>query len=368
MNRQSDKSIVIAVGGTGGHLFPAMTVVDEIRSRNPECFTVFMGEGLETNPFFAGERFSYRQIASASPSFGKTFFRSAFRILLGVVQSFRALRKISPRFVVGFGSYHSFPVLVAARFLRIPIVLFEANAIPGKVNRIFSRYALFSTVQFCEAKKHLQGKSFTVSMPLRHRVIDSEEDPYAYFSLSRDRPVLLVFGGSQGARFLNEIFPKALDSLSKANDLQILHFTGKGDPDRDWAAFYAERNTSVCVKPFESRMDLAWQIADAVVCRAGASTVAEILHFSVPAFLIPYPHAADNHQWHNARFLEELGGGICAEETSDTVPVLRSFLEMCLEKQNETMKKRMQDRKKETSHDSLSDLLIKLLKNEKKVL
>ncbi len=169
----------------------------------------------------------------------------------------------------------------------------------------------------------------------------------------------LVFGGSQGAGFINEVFLDALSSMGeKAKRLQVIHLTGKATPTEGLSRFYKEKGISACVKPFEENMQLAWKIADVAVCRAGAATLSELVHFEVPSLLIPYPYAADAHQLKNALFMEEIGAAFCLEEKSVRTPNVRRLIEQFLDNDNDviqTMKNSIAEFKKKQSACSLTD-------------
>ncbi|HEY5259346.1 MAG TPA: glycosyltransferase, partial [Rhabdochlamydiaceae bacterium] len=152
----SKSRILIAAGGTGGHLFPAQACGEELIQKNVEV--LFAGAGLKTNRFFQTNTFAFAETSEAK--------RSVLAVMKGIFKSFSILRKFRPEIVVGFGSFHSFPLLVAARVLRIPIVIFESNSFPGKVNRWFSKTSALSCVQFAEAARHLKGKTEEVKTPL----------------------------------------------------------------------------------------------------------------------------------------------------------------------------------------------------------
>jgi UDP-N-acetylglucosamine--N-acetylmuramyl-(pentapeptide) pyrophosphoryl-undecaprenol N-acetylglucosamine transferase len=195
--------------------------------------------------------------------------------------------------------------------MSVPIVLHEANSIPGKVNRYLSSWAEVTAVHFPETQHLLKGPSVEVGMPLRdgfrHASIPREE-AIRHFGLDPERKTLLVFGGSQGATSINRLVEGAVGQLNLQN-FQILHIAGDVNILDELETFYATKNIRACVKPFENRMELAWQAAHIVICRAGAGAVAEQMEFEVPGILIPFPHAADNHQEHNADFMCATVGG-----------------------------------------------------------
>ncbi|MES2198552.1 MAG: undecaprenyldiphospho-muramoylpentapeptide beta-N-acetylglucosaminyltransferase [Chlamydiota bacterium] len=370
--KKISKSILIAAGGTGGHLFPAQALASHLKKKDFAYEIMFMGKGLATNPFFQRDLFPYKDVESA-PFSRKNGIENIKALCKGTWQAFCFLRKLRPEVVVGFGSFHSFPVLLAAKLRGIPVIIFESNSIPGKVNRLFSQVAAFSTVQFPIAKKYLKGKCFEVRVPFwRFRESDSvsKEEALAYFSLSPNVCTFLVFGGSQGARFINEVFIDALQAMgSWVKHLQVIHLVGKSTSQEEMKKIYQDKGILACVKSFEENMQFAWALADVAVCRSGAATLSELIHFEVPAILIPYPSAADDHQLKNAIFMEEIGGAFCLEEKSICTDNLRHLIEQFVDSNNkiaETMKASIQEFKKNQASFSLSDLVEEFIQKKGK--
>lgn len=331
------RKIVLAVGGTGGHLFPAQALARQLRDRNIPVQVLFMGSGLSSSRYFSAREFPAIDIESAT-LFGRRFFSllpTCKRLVKGTWQSMRQLKKEKAALVIGFGSFHAFPVLMAAVLCKIPLVLFESNAVPGKVNRLFSRWAKWTAVQFEEAQDQLKGKAVVTEMPLwdKDRISASvREDAARYFNLREDMTTILIFGGSQGARSINRLFCEAMQHWEGRPPLQVIHLTGDVASCHEALLCYRRLGIPAQVKVFEDRMPLAWRIADFAVCRAGASTMAELLAHRVPALLIPYPYATDNHQLCNAQIMaEKIGGGIVVEERALSAECLGSELKMILE-------------------------------------
>ena len=361
--KKTSKSILIAAGGTGGHLFPAQALANHLQKKDSSYQITFMGKGLDTNPFFKRDLFSYKDVDSA-PFSCKNWIKNIKALCKGTWQAFGFLRKFRPVVVVGFGSFHSFPVLLAAKLRGIPIILFESNSIPGRVNRLFSHVAVFSTVQFPVAKKYLKGKCLEVRVPFwrfqeNHQA--TKEEALSYFSLSPNVCTFLVFGGSQGARFINEVFVDVLQTMgSKVKYLQVIHLTGKATSQEEMKKIYQDNGILACVKSFEENMQFAWALADVAICRSGAATLSERIHFEVPAILIPYPSAADNHQLKNAIFMEEIGGAFCLEEKSISTDNLKHLIEQFVDGTNKiakTMRSSIQEFKKRQTFFSLSDVV-----------
>lgn len=310
------KKILITVGGTGGHVFPSISLANHLRKEDPSIDILFVGGRLSTNRFFTSHAYPHEAVACGGISLLKPIktIASLGKIGLGILQSKRIIKDFKPDLVVGFGSYYTFPTLIAAKWACIPILLHESNSIPGKVNRLLSRHANQTAIQFPEAARHLKGESVLVKTPLREGFYlgsAQKKDALLFFGLDPAKPAILVFGGSQGAVKINSCFKDAFINHVHPHfpDVQIIHLTGDKKLTEELISLYQKANVQACVKDFEPRMDLAWQAADLVVSRSGAGTIAEELEFEVPGILIPYPHATENHQEYNADFMVSHVGG-----------------------------------------------------------
>lgn len=307
------KRVLIATGGTGGHIYPAMALAQQIEREQKDAEILFIGGGLSQNRYFDREAFASRTVSCGaftdrSPL---ALLRSGFNISRGILQSCGVIRKFKPDVVVGFGSYYSFPPLIAAKLQSVPFVLHEANSIPGKVNRLLAPYAIAIGVHFPQTLGLVKGKKYEVGMPLRtpfKKGAMHRDEARKYFGLSRERITLLVFGGSQGAQIINKQIREALRLIPLEN-LQVIHIAGNTDQISELIKGYRVLGIPACVKSFEERMEIAWEAADLVISRAGASSIAEQLEFEVPGILIPFARAADDHQNHNADFLVDTVGG-----------------------------------------------------------
>ena len=274
-----DKNIVFACGGSGGHLFPAQEIASRLSSN-----VYFMGAGLKNSAFLNREQFNYIEIPS-SPLNSWTFFLTLIR---STFLSIQKLRKIKPTVVVGFGSYHSFPILLAALVLRIPIDLFEMNAAMGVVNRFFSRFSRQIYTCFLNHPKALPMRP-----PIRVLKIEKETALKRYH-LNGDKPTVLIFGGSQGA--------KVFEHLTIPNTFQVIHFTGKHVDLDALKKRYEKEGIRAFVASYENEMHYAWSAADIAITRSGAMTIAEARAYQIPCLMIPYPYAKDQHQLKNAEF------------------------------------------------------------------
>lgn len=278
--------VLIAAGGTGGHLFPAK----QLKERLGTAQILFAGYKIKENPFFDQKNTDFVEI-TASP-LNLSFF---FKTLKGLWQSFWLLKNFKPDVVVGFGSFHTFPILLASVLMRKKIVLFEANAALGKVNRFFAPFSQKVAGQFfLRVDEKKQALVPFLPWKPQEKMKIGKEEARQYFGLSPQKTTILVFGGSQGAKFLNEEIPRAIEEFSQKKEVQVIHLTGKGS---------VHYTIESCIKPFETEMEKAYLAADIAICRAGAGTIGELIRYEVPALLIPYPLATEDHQRKNAEFL-----------------------------------------------------------------
>lgn len=327
----SEKKIVFAVGGTGGHLFPAIALAEQLIALDPTLTILFAGGGIKNPEWLHAPPFSYTTIPSAPLSFKNPMklLSNLFAIRKGISVSKKLLSSFDPTLVIGFGSFYSLPLLAAAKSLAIPYILHEQNAIPGRVIRLFSKRAAFTAIHFEGAIPYLKGNSLLVEMPLRWKYskeVSVKEKAKKYFSLEGQGPVVLIFGGSQGASRINQWVTECIEMLRKI-PLQILHFTGSPEEAVRMRERYKKVGIVASVKDFEERMDLAWQLADITIARAGAMSLAEQVEFEVPGILIPYPQAMDNHQEINADFfVSVVQGGIKYLEGSGSGDGLAALL------------------------------------------
>lgn len=312
------KTFVLMAGGTGGHLFPAMALAQELirRGHAVELMTDHRVEGY-------GQDFPARRIhivPSATPSLTNPFkFAGAsLTIAKGVAKSFGILRALRPDAVIGFGGYPTFPPFIAASLLSIPGILHEQNAVMGRANRALSRFADVLALSFAKTRfADDQGlEKVLTGNPVRDRVRAIAASPFPEFS--ETSPInLVVFGGSQGARAISDIVPEAISLLPDGlrSRLRIVQQVRQEDLDRVTKT-YRQSRTSVELAPFFS--DLPERIAQShlVIGRSGASTIAELTVIGRPSILIPLPGALDADQKNNALVVEAGGGGWVMEQAA----------------------------------------------------
>jgi UDP-N-acetylglucosamine--N-acetylmuramyl-(pentapeptide) pyrophosphoryl-undecaprenol N-acetylglucosamine transferase len=314
--------MLVAGGGTGGHVFPGIALAEEVVGRHPENDVVFVGtaRGLEAAVVpAAGYPIELIEVRGLK---GKGLLSLLSGLLLlprALIQCLRILRKWRPDVVVGVGGYASGPVVLAAWMLRIPTAVQEQNALPGLTNRALGPFVSAAFTAFPEAGRYFaRRKVFQLGNPIRRELLEN----YMHPSQAHDRQQLLVFGGSQGAHALNMRVVEALPHLADLRDrLHIVHQTGQRDRDQ------VERGYRACgfepdVRDFITDMSGAYAQSDLVVCRAGATTLAELTVCKKPSILVPFPAAADNHQVKNAESLVQAGAAVMIEERELTGELL----------------------------------------------
>jgi len=311
--------VLIAGGGTGGHIYPGIAVAEELKRLDPSTEIRFVGgdRGLEGRVVpeagfelvTIGARGLPRRAPWRVPG-ALLANAGAFFSSLGIVSAWR------PDVVLGTGGYVSAPVVVAAWILRRPVVLQEQNSVPGLTNRLLARIADEVHLAFSESRGWFARKDRLKlsGNPVRREILSGERKPaLARFGLAEGVPTAFVFGGSRGARRINEATLDAIQRLRGHLNAQFILQTGK--EDFAWAREKAEaQGLPVTVVPYLTHIHEAYAAADLVVCRAGAMTLAEIAACGVPAILVPYPFAAYNHQEVNAQNLAERGGAVTIKD------------------------------------------------------
>ena len=301
---------VIAGGGTGGHLFPGMAIAEAFVEREKGNEVLFIGteKGIEAR-VLPGGKFPLRMI-KAKPIQGKSLLekvKAIWSLPMAISEACSILKEYQPQLVLGVGGYASGPTLLAAFFLGKKRAIQEQNVMPGMTNRILKWFSQRIFVSFEEAKKYFPDKKTVVTgNPIRKEFLTSLKKDKAEVR-KKDCFTLLIFGGSAGAHRINQAMIEALDHLRGIkSSLKIIHQTGKEDLDFVSEA-YREKGFDAWVKPFFEDMATCYQISDLVICRSGASTLAELAICGKAALLIPYPYAAHNHQLINAKKLVDLG-------------------------------------------------------------
>jgi UDP-N-acetylglucosamine--N-acetylmuramyl-(pentapeptide) pyrophosphoryl-undecaprenol N-acetylglucosamine transferase len=314
------ETLMIAGGGTGGHIYPAIAIAREFMSRDPQRKVVFVGteKGLEkTIVPKAGFPLEFIEVGGLKGKGGLDLLRNLARLPLGFIQAWKLVSKHRPSAVLGVGGYSSGPVLAAAALRRVPTMIHEQNAYPGLTNRILARLVRTVAVAFSAALPRLKRADGVVTgNPVR----------VEFFELASSQPGspdrkrrLLIFGGSQGSRVLNDAMIGALLFLGRVKDrLEIVHQTGPGELEKVQQAYMASAFSDARVVAYLDPIAGEIAAADLVVCRAGAMTIGELAAIGRASILVPFAAATNNHQELNARVVEEAGGAIVITEAQLT--------------------------------------------------
>jgi UDP-N-acetylglucosamine--N-acetylmuramyl-(pentapeptide) pyrophosphoryl-undecaprenol N-acetylglucosamine transferase len=312
--------VVVAGGGTGGHLYPGIAVARELLRRHPDAVVTFAGtaRGLESR-VIPREGFPLDLLRSAGLKAVSPAARArGFALLpLSGIDAWRILSRRRPDLVIGVGGYSSGPVVLTAALRGIPTLLLEQNAVPGLTNRLLARVVSAAAVTFESTLAFFGRRGFVTGNPVRPEFFDRAPGPRP-----AGPPRILIFGGSQGAHAINVAMVAAAPRLAAhPGGMAITHQTGERDvePVRD---AYRRAGLEARVEPFLFTMDREMRAADLVVCRAGATTLAELTAAGPPALLIPLPTAADDHQRRNAEVLVAAGAADMIEQKDLTGAVL----------------------------------------------
>ena len=300
---------ILAGGGTGGHVIPALAIANQLKkSYDAEVLFIGTARGIENRLVpAAGFPLQLVRVGALKNVSLTTRLKTAFDLPRAVWDAARMLNQFAPDVVIGVGGYASGPAMLAAVVKHIPTLAFEPNVVPGLANRMVARLVSGAAVHFEETAAYFRHAEVT-GVPVRQ----------AFFEIAPKRggtPTVLVFGGSQGAHAINDAMMRCLPVLQReAPGIHIIHQTGERDYN-DALAAYASFGESAEVFQFIEDMPAAFARADLVVCRSGASTVAEIAAAGKPAVFVPFPRAADDHQRVNAEALERHGAAVVVEES-----------------------------------------------------
>ncbi len=309
--------IIVSGGGTGGHIYPAVTIIRTIQEKHPDARFLYVGtqKGLEADiipkenlPFATVDIQGFeRHLTPAN-------ILRAGKALVGVAKAARIVRSFRPDAVVGTGGYVCGPVLMAASLMRIPTLIQEQNVVPGITNKILSGFVSRIAAGTEEAKRHFPAdKVVFTGNPIRSEVMTARrEDGARSYGFDPAKKTVLISGGSRGARSINRAMIDVLVQAADHPEVQYLHVTGSLEYDDvmnrlKQAGLDLERTPHIKVRPYLYDMPQAMAMTDLAVFRAGATGLAELTARGIPAILIPYPYAAENHQEHNARALEQAG-------------------------------------------------------------
>lgn len=307
--------VILSGGGTGGHIYPALTIADNIKLLCPEAEIIFVGTkaGLEKDiiPRY-GYPLKFIEVAGFRRSLSFDTLRSAGKLFEGLYDAYKIISTEKPDLVIGTGGYVCGPVVFTAALQGIPTCIQEQNAMPGVTNKILSRFVKKVFLGYEEAGKYFKHGAELVftGNPIRTEILEHKRaEAYKELGLDSKKKTILVSGGSRGARSINNAMVEVEHALSGRSDVQVLHATGDVNFEAHMKAL-AEKGDlgeNIVVKPYLHNMPIALAAADLAVFRAGAIGLAELMAKGIPSVLVPYPYATANHQEFNARAVEAQG-------------------------------------------------------------
>ena len=348
----TSKKIIMAAGGSGGHLFPAMAAARKLLDLRLE--PVFIGVGLDQTPFFDRDQFTYFSILGCSIN-RKNWFKAPFLLMAGFFKSLLLIYHLKPKMIVGFGSYHSFPIQLAAYFFKIPAILFEPNLELGKVNAFFFRRCLSCLSYF--SLNLPKSQQIHALKPLKkvERLLAKKT-----LQITSDKPVFLIMGGSQGSKVINEAVLTLDPWILK--EFFVIHLAGNPIQAELIAIFYRQHQIESLVKPFSDQMEEILSLTDCMLARSGASTLLEAISYQIPTFFIPYGDDSKGHQYANATyFVEHLkGGAMMSQKDLKKENWKKAFTDFLNNK--ETFRSHLQANASGESKVDFSDVLMNFIK------
>lgn len=305
--------IIVSTGGTGGHIFPALAVADEIKQSIPQAQVLFVGSlyGKEKEICQKHGIDFYGLNVRGVKGRGFKAISALFAMAKAIWESYRYLGKHNVKAVVGFGGYACFAMLIAGKLRGIPTMIHEQNAVAGLANKIAGKFADTVCLSLPDTHKQFDPKkSVLTGNPIRKEIAETVK-------IKKERPLLLIMGGSLGAVAVNSLAVQLLGTL-RDNNISILHQCGEKDYARTKEAYkshgYTEEEISTMLFPFIDNMAQAYAKADFALCRAGATSIAELTATKTPALFIPFPYAANDHQTANAQNIVNCKGAIMVQE------------------------------------------------------
>lgn len=334
--------ILIAAGGSGGHIFPAVALAKALKAKRPEALIRFVGSNKSLDRrIFEKEGFGFYLLSANKLPYKVSFKTIIFFIKLkfDIIRSLFIVGSFKPDVVVGFGGYISCPVVFCAYLFRKPVLMHEQNVLPGRANALLFALAKKVALSFKETEEYLpsdmQKKSAVTGNPIRNDVLRNDRPGgIKKFGLDSGKFTILVIGGSQGAHSLNDIFIKAVSGLDEAvrRSIQVIHLTGVGD--YEWAIKrYAASGIEHGVYSFIDRIEEAYSASDLVVTRSGASAIFELAWFGKPMILVPYRYAL-SHQARNAAVFGDNGAAVVVDEDALSADEFRDRLSGLLNDKN----------------------------------
>lgn len=366
--------IIVSGGGTGGHIYPAITLIKTIQAMTPNCEVLYVGTkiGLEADIIpKEGLAFKTVDIRGFERKLSLANVKTILKSVHSIWESCKIIKEFKPNVVIGTGGYVCGPVLLAASLMGIPTIIQEQNVIPGITNKILAKFVDKIAVGYQEAGKYFsQDKVIFTGNPIRQEVMTAKKElGIAEFCLDPAKHTILISGGSRGARTINNAMIGVHKHFAKNSRVQLLHVTGKNEYNDIVAKLKnegidAQIMGNIIIKPYLYEMPKALAIADLAIFRAGAVGLAELTARGIPSILVPYPYAAENHQEHNAMAMQKKGAAMVIRDRELSSQRLIEMIEELLgsSAKLETMAKASFALGKPNAAEVIAQLAIKLAK------
>jgi UDP-N-acetylglucosamine--N-acetylmuramyl-(pentapeptide) pyrophosphoryl-undecaprenol N-acetylglucosamine transferase len=361
--------VLIAAGGTGGHIYPGLAIASYLKEH---CFAdeiLMVGGGRKLDSYLiSSQGFNLRQISIQSYPryFSSKWIVFGWGLCMSLFQSLFILWTFKPQVVIGMGSFHSCPLIILASFFGIPNLICEQNVQLSLSNRLLAPWASRIALSFSETQKDLSPrllrKTCFTGNPIRSEITKvSKEEAIEKLGLDKDKLTLLFLGGSQGAHSLNRFGIEGVKLLAReklGKEIQVIFITGKKDAEWVRTSFKPLAIKSLILS-YLPQMEYAYAVSDLVVCRSGATTMAEVIARGLPAILVPYPHATGGHQWKNAEILQSMGAAHLILEEDLTPEKLKTTILGLIT--NKSLLKRMAEKSKALGEPQATRKVIKLI-------
>ena len=363
--------VLIAAGGTGGHIFPGLAIAFYLKENIPDVRVLWVGGNRDTDSKVLsshGLQFTSISMQSWPRKFSAKQIGFAWNLTLSFFQIFFVLIRFRPHVVVGMGSYHSFPTVILSYFLGIKSLICEQNVNLSLTNRFLARFASRIAISFPQTKRFFPSsqidKIYLMGNPIRPEILKaSKEKALRTLGLKQGTFTLFFLGGSQGAHTLNRVGTETINLLKKENrlkNIQLIFITGR--KDLEWVRECLKlTGVPSLVREYLSQIQYAYAAADLVICRSGATTLAEITGRGLPAILIPYPYATDCHQMENARYLEAQGAAYTISEKDLAAKKLMASILKLL--RNRDLLKKMGRKSKQLGRPRATEIIVSLIQD-----
>ena len=360
--------VVISGGGTGGHIYPAIAIADEIKKRNPRAKILFIGASgkmeMEKVPQ-AGYKIEGLRIAGFQRNFSFSNFLLPFKIAKSLWKARKLLKKFKPQLVIGVGGYASGPTLQMANLLNIPTLIQEQNSFPGKTNKWLAKRAKKVCVAYENMEQFFPSKKIVLTgNPVRKEFYSQEDlrlEGIKYYKLDPAKKIILIIGGSLGAKTLNRSVVRSIKAIIQA-DVQLIWQCGKSYYSNLLEELNGMNMTNIQLMQFINRMDLAYAAADVIISRAGAISVSELSIVGKPAILVPSPNVSEDHQTQNAMALVKKSAAILVRDNEAREKLFPEALNLINDAEKcETLSKAIKSLEKPDATQEIVDVCEKIV-------